>query len=679
MGDPRLFLQRRNRRSQRQLPSKKSPVPSAETRKPITNGKRLLRLYRGSKLYQDLQELEKNHKSPLSKSKNLSPGLKDNHPSNKAGVHQGVSGISTHKYVGFGYAKINLPLASKSNLGPLPTTGPINLPANLKGNLARPSASAASFIPLPPLLSVTSPRDFTSISGTTHSGAPSSTADTLGEAPDQTDRGIAPPVIVLVALGATCLLLGVGIVLRVCTRPRRKDKVKPSLPIMENGIPENDDFVSQESPVFGGKERLASTAPENDDPMWTWVQYYKPQNAELNTTLDAGRLADNGVTLISDLKRISAELAGYGTSVRNHKNNRHSQIAQQEPPNPEIAKSQRVSFSGLEHTGDLSGRGFTTNGTSSLTSFTGDGHHILQRTPKLRTPRRSKSYSDSGEQRRRDSAYRPDTAYEGADVSSPPGYYQPVSTPTIGLTPSAGTEGRARIQSSYFAAGTYPRLSSMPATYSIATATKANVSQAHLQAVTNLQYKGEQGLKDNGVPDRDLGLIYGDSDSPDLSYAHPSPQPTLYPDDSLSVIGSKRSKRVSQSFVQSKRLSKLHNVGNIPTSQSTKAGGSQSTGFLEMSFDVSRMSLSDISPGQTENISFDRPGYFKQKTEPTSAEKRNYHDKPPRVPSPPPMPSLAQMALVHSNPEAYNNYRSPTYSIYGLYGDRKSSATANMQ
>ncbi|KAJ8496515.1 hypothetical protein ONZ51_g1061 [Trametes cubensis] len=48
-------------------------------------------------------------------------------------------------------------------------------------------------------------------------------------------------------------------------------------------------------------------------------------------------------------------------------------------------------------------------------------------------------------------------------------------------------------------------------------------------------------------------------------------------------------------------------------------------------------------------------------------------DKPPRVPSPPPLPSLAQMAMAHANPDEYADYRSPTYSIYGLYeAERKS-------
>jgi hypothetical protein len=40
-------------------------------------------------------------------------------------------------------------------------------------------------------------------------------------------------------------------------------------------------------------------------------------------------------------------------------------------------------------------------------------------------------------------------------------------------------------------------------------------------------------------------------------------------------------------------------------------------------------------------------------------------EPPPRLPSPPPIPSLEQLALVASNPD----YRSPTYSLYGLYNE----------
>lgn len=47
-------------------------------------------------------------------------------------------------------------------------------------------------------------------------------------------------------------------------------------------------------------------------------------------------------------------------------------------------------------------------------------------------------------------------------------------------------------------------------------------------------------------------------------------------------------------------------------------------------------------------------------------------DRPPRVPSPPTLPSLAQMALGNADPD----YRSPTYSIYGLYEAQRKSKTS---
>ena len=43
-------------------------------------------------------------------------------------------------------------------------------------------------------------------------------------------------------------------------------------------------------------------------------------------------------------------------------------------------------------------------------------------------------------------------------------------------------------------------------------------------------------------------------------------------------------------------------------------------------------------------------------------------DRPPRVPSPPALPSLTQMAM--SQAADYETYRSPTYSLYDVYADR---------
>lgn len=51
--------------------------------------------------------------------------------------------------------------------------------------------------------------------------------------------------------------------------------------------------------------------------------------------------------------------------------------------------------------------------------------------------------------------------------------------------------------------------------------------------------------------------------------------------------------------------------------------------------------------------------------------KSRVDDKPPRVPSPPPMPTLAQMAMAENEAD-YDTYRSPTYSLYGIYSDTRS-------
>ncbi|RXW13212.1 hypothetical protein EST38_g12643 [Candolleomyces aberdarensis] len=275
-------------------------------------------------------------------------------------------------------------------------------------------------------------------------------------------------------------------------------------------------------------------------------------------------------------------------------------------------------------------------------AITGDGYPILERS-RSKLARRSQSYSVLTDRKRRESGYRPDSAYEGADVSSPTTYFQPVTTPNIGgTTPTLGTEGRARIQSSYYAVAPYPRLSSLPMSYSIGTARKVHLSQAYAPE------RGDKGDLHNRPDSQAVGN--------DGQTAPSSPEATLYPDDSMSVIAAAKQRRLSRS--ERKRASRY--LGTEPTS----------AGLPEMDFGASRMSLSDLAE-EPPNLG-EKPPF--QKGPATQMGKP--HDRPPRVPSPPPLPSLAQMALAHSNPEAYATYRSPTYSIYGLYGnERKSNAT----
>jgi hypothetical protein len=56
-------------------------------------------------------------------------------------------------------------------------------------------------------------------------------------------------------------------------------------------------------------------------------------------------------------------------------------------------------------------------------------------------------------------------------------------------------------------------------------------------------------------------------------------------------------------------------------------------------------------------------------------------DPPPRLPSPPPLPSLEHLAQAAGAGGREDEYRSPTYSMYGVYregdGERKSFAGAS--
>ncbi|KAG2020255.1 hypothetical protein CC2G_005620 [Coprinopsis cinerea AmutBmut pab1-1] len=617
--------------------------------------RRLLRIYQGSTVEKSLKKLGgKLDKSPVTKGRKL--GSKGSFVTSQGPVRESLQpDLSSHGKGAFAAAHLPLDIHDQTTL--LSATNPLQLLPHSKTSPGKLSVFP-SFTPLPPLLSTRSPR-----STSTLILAPSATtslSDNLNTSTNDVEPEavkLSPPIIVLISVGAVCLLLGVGIILKACKQPRKKRTIKPSLPILEKGYADDDDFGSQESPMFGGKERL--TANEKfggEGPLWTWVQYSKPDIASYDSNSQSAQTFNCSAKDVDPLDASRMELS-----------HRDDPLPAEPPQSDTVPSKNRGSRSSLRHGLDNSAPSASYY-TSQKTSFTGDGQKVLQRLS--RDLRRSQSYSGSQEPRNRHSTYRPDSAYEGADVSSPPTYYQPIATPTIGFTPSAGVEGRARIQSSYFATGTYPRLSSVPVTYSINTATKVNLSQAQAQALPS-----DHGHCDLPPLEKDLGLVYSDPNSPRSSYVPSSPQPTLYPDDSLSVIASKRTKRASQTLQQSKRTSKLHHPDTMPTYPSQASVKRQSKGLLEMDFEVSRMSLGEIAGRPSEVYkALPRAGLATAAME--QNRRNNRDDKPPRVPSPPPLPSLTQMALAHNHPEAYNNYRSPTYSICGLYGpDRKSGAT----
>ncbi|KAF5373662.1 hypothetical protein D9758_000622 [Tetrapyrgos nigripes] len=257
---------------------------------------------------------------------------------------------------------------------------------------------------------------------------------------------------------------------------------------------------------------------------------------------------------------------------------------------------------------------------SNEKAYTADGHHVLDRNSKalLRTQSRFSVGTRSSSV---------ELAYDGVDVTSPQFLAQYQEAP---LT---STAGRSKVKSSYYTPGSYPRISSLPSTSS----------------------KIKTDDVDYPLFDLDqLPPIHPALASPRTMETVPlSPQPTLTtlgPDDSLSVVEKRPVKKAVPFNSESHIMS--------PTMDTSTVLGS----LMLADFGTTTKSLSSRLGESNGDLAKGRTGL--------------HSDRPPRVPSPPALPSLAQMGLENMDPVAYASYRSPTYSIFGMYeADRKSRAS----
>ncbi|KAJ6496952.1 hypothetical protein C8R47DRAFT_1113190 [Mycena vitilis] len=461
------------------------------------------------------------------------------------------------------------------------------------------------------------------------------TADNQNTAPTPSLPRLPTAAISLIGVAGACLLLALFVTIKICLRPARRSRPVPSRPILDDPFPEEDDEFHnklEDSPVFGGKERL-SERPGNSG-MWNWTQYPTPAT----TTAAASTHCDDSIPQ-HGRPDTHGKMSYAG---RNEKSDYHftdpaHSVGIQTPPYP--APTQQVSTLSRAASRLSIASVYPTTPSSKhnygqlVTSFTADGYPVVERvSPKVLQRSRSSTLDERNYRERprsRANRYSCGFAYDGAEVKSP-------TIPTAPAVP-----GRTRIKSSYYA---HPRISTMPSNQG----TKIRDENA-----TSLHHKSESRT------DKSLASASGFG-SPATVYPS-SPQPTLYPDDSLSVVEAKRTQKPAPKKPgPNNRTSLVFGRGDehrllpsSPTVDATAALGN----LMLMDFSGSAVNMASASSA-------------------TLAPKRvmpRSGDKPPRVPSPPPLPSLAQMAFEHSNPEAYAEYRSPTYSIYGLYeGDTKS-------
>ncbi|KAK7467218.1 hypothetical protein VKT23_004276 [Stygiomarasmius scandens] len=451
-------------------------------------------------------------------------------------------------------------------------------------------------------------------------------------------------IITLLAVGSAFLILGIFIVFRACTRPARRTRPKPSLPILNDSF-DDDMYKVKESPLFGGAERFSSqTGLDNS----------------LCTPASKPELGSAAPPPVPPLP--SAALDGNNSTDQLHSaiGNGTPEAYLRPPPSQSMpALDSTVPFGNpLQQIqpartlpNRLSIRSFSLYPTSPVASnertYTADGHRALNRNSKLSLRKsHSRLADDSSRLSILTRSSSVDIAYDGVDVTSPKFLAQFQEVPP---TPA----GRSKIKSTYYTPGSYPRMSSIPSS----TSSKIRADDVNYPAFDLEQLPPiHRGDGDNRALTSALDLM-----SPPMETVPLSPQPTLTPDDSMSIVESKKThkrplKKPAPSSpypefdAMSSTMDTCTALGNLMLADYSATSKSLSSRLAESSNDL-------VPKGKIQL----------------------HNDRPPRVPSPPSLPSLAQMGLENTDPVAYASYRSPTYSIFGMYeADRKSRMSCNM-
>ncbi|KAF8447751.1 hypothetical protein L210DRAFT_3609974 [Boletus edulis BED1] len=454
-------------------------------------------------------------------------------------------------------------------------------------------------------------------------------------------------IIALAVSGSLTLFIGVVLVILI-KRPRRRRTPTPSLPMLHDGSFPDDKVESEGSPIFGGKERSSPTpqtrSAKGNTGLWTWTQYnsgiHKPaptvtvtRSSSRDQLLTVGQSTQQGGP---GQNRGQYSFIGYGNS---------NGISKSKSPIP-LQPVQSAITRAVSRLSTVS-MSLYPNSPGGYSQIGGDVGVAIDGVTRdepgdIRVPR----YKDRMmATRNRTSLIAPGSAKDAAAVrrsqSFAYGGMEPTSPPTASPNRVQLNGGRARIKSTYYTPGSYPRASAATPGY------------------------GKQEVE--GGESRRGGDLATALEL--TSPIPPSPQPTLYPDDSMSVIG--EAKKVTLTGrSQKKPVPKSSSHCDSPPFDTAALG---SLMMVDFAASKSTASLVNIRPCEAARS---REGQGEPGCVVKSNLKKRVEDRPPRVPSPPPMPSLAQMAMQHTDPEGYAEYHSPTYSIYGLYdGDRKSRAS----
>ncbi|KAK7693477.1 hypothetical protein QCA50_003045 [Cerrena zonata] len=480
------------------------------------------------------------------------------------------------------------------------------------------------------------------------SAIPSSTSPILNaaSAPDHSPSSKHPSTVVIIVLSivAAFILFGLIAACWVYTRPKKRTTPTPSLPILQDEYMDEKVSVDEES-LFGGKERV-SAQPGTGPVLYNWTPYPHTSVIQPKTTDTAKRMSTRQSLHPDD--KSSYPFKGQGTVASPSPASSpplqqlHSAVSR--AVNRVSALSASIYPVSPQPSHGYSGIGLAIGGDNS--PLTADGTSMLQRNPSKASARRQSRTPKAARQ-----------SIAGFDMLTGPindtDYFIPTRPPPATSIPASSSGGRARVQ------GPYTSTTSMRTSASVGGLASSRFSMSDrggnpfessqyvLPPLPSASKTSESRERDTRALTSALGL-----ETPPLPV---SPPTTLYPDDSITLAGDRRR---SRAFSHSRMRSQGQALS--PTVDATARLGN-----LMLETFQSSLSLNPSSQPPTGGLP----------PRPKPAIKKRADDKPPRVPSPPPMPSLAQMAMEHANPGDFADYRSPTYSIYGFYeSDRKSTA-----
>ncbi|KAL1947891.1 hypothetical protein VTO73DRAFT_13615 [Trametes versicolor] len=548
-----------------------------------------------------------------------------------------------------------------------------------------PASFTPGFSPLPSLaaLATSAALSETLVPSGTPTGTPRTLSASHGDHASQKGAKHLPVVlIVLVLVGVGFLVLGAFIIRRARMRPRQRTCPTPSLPIFQDPFADQDIKVDEES-LFGGKERASAVARPNSNGLWTWTQYTpKPSSQALGTGALTAYLSfpepPKSVPVAPNQTKTAPPPAPAPVHVPLPTTPAPTNPPMQQMQNALSRAANRVSALSMSiyptSPQSTSGIGLAISGPSPLTA---DGTPVLQRkvsSHRLSKGRRSMRHSVAATEYNDMHT----DIYGGAQIASPfivspqPPPLPPLSTMPKPAFPSTTTinnsgqgVGRARVKGPYNP-GSGMRSSSTVA--GIATLARANRSSVMVPS-SETQYilpplspppkSPAHRERETRALASAMGLA---SPEPCADPAYMlSPQPTLYPDDSITLAGDRRrSRQKSNAHGTHGRAQSEAQAMSPGTEASARLGNLMLAEFTSMASLPSTRTVAGVPASGSKGRVVPRKNV-------------RTDDRPPRVPSPPPMPSLAQMAMAHANPEEYADYRSPTYSIYGLYeAERKS-------